>query len=260
MKRYVRFRHASGCSFGLVEGEQVRRLLGDHPGNFVPTDEILPLSQLTLLPPCAPSKVIGTGLNYSDIVLKPGETLPEKPKLFLKPATALILSGENIVHPPMVKELSCEVELGVVIGKTAKCVTQQQAMDYVWGYLVADDVTASDLQREDTLWGRAKSFDTFLPVSDSIVSGIDPTALHLHSTINGQPAQDGSTTDLIRDVAWLISYISHVMTLNPGDLIITGTPSGYGKRVYPGDEIHMEIDGIGTLHNCVKAWEGPYHF
>lgn len=259
MKKYVRFRHEGGACFGLVDGELVHRLEGSCPEDFSLSGETLSLASLTLLPPCT-GKIIGTGLNYRDVVLQPGESLPQKPKLFLKPPTTLILSGQDVIVPPMVKELSCEVELGVIIGRSAKCVPQQQAMQYIWGYLAANDMTASDLQREDTLWGRAKSFDTFLPVSAQIVADTDVSNLCLRSSINGMPAQHGSTSDLLRDVSWLVSYISHVMTLMPGDLIITGTPSGYGKRVYAGDDMVMEIDGIGRLQNRVAAFEGPYYF
>ncbi len=260
MKKYIRFRDAGGDCYGLVNGDAVQRLSGNCPDSFAPTGESLSLSDLTLLPPCSPGKIIGTGLNYRDVALAPDESLPEKPKLFLKPPSTLVLSGQDVVQPPMVRELSCEVELGVVIGRQGKCIPRSEAFEHVWGYLVANDMTASDLQREDVLWGRAKSFDTFLPVSDCIVSGLDPRALALRSRINGRPAQNGSTRDLLRDIPWLISYISHVMTLLPGDLIITGTPSGYGKRVNAGDLMEMEIDGVGRLQNRVVSWEGPYYF
>lgn len=260
MDRIVRFRYGDSASYGLLEGDTVRRLVGVCPEQLVKTDELLSLDGLERLVPCVPSKIIGTGLNYRDVILAPGESLPDRPKIFLKAPTALILSGQNVVQPPMVKELSCEVELGVVVGKTAKCVPQDEAFDYIWGYLVANDMTASDLQREDTLWARAKSFDTFLPVSGEIVTDIDPSALTLRSTINGQPAQSGSTADLICNIPWLISYISHVMTLLPGDLIITGTPSGYGKRVHAGDRMVMEIDGVGRLENQVVPFEGAWLF
>lgn len=260
MKKYIRFRDASGISYGLADGDVIQRLRGDCPQAFVPTGETISRDEIELLPPCAPSKIIGTGLNYRDVVLKPGETLPQRPKLFLKSPTALILSGQAIVQPPMVKELSCEVELGVVIGKQCKCIAREDALSYVWGYVAANDMTGSDLQREDGLWARAKSFDTFLPVSAEIVSGVDPAALTLRSAINGLPAQNGNTRDLICDVPWLISYISHVMTLLPGDLIITGTPSGYGKRVSPGDRIVMEVEHVGRLENTVAAFEGTYLF
>ncbi len=260
MTKTIRFRHEGGIFYGLVDGGLVQPLRGDCPERFTPAGTPLALDGLELLPPCTPSKIIGTGLNYRDVALRPDESLPDKPKLFLKPPTALILSGQDVVQPPMVKELSCEVELGIVIGRQGKCIRQEDALDYVWGYLVANDMTASDLQREDTLWGRAKSFDTFLPVSCEIVSGVDPGTLTLRSAINGQPAQRGNTRDMICGAAWLISYISHVMTLAPGDLIITGTPSGYGKRVRAGDHMVMEIDGIGRLENRVVPFEGEYFF
>ncbi len=260
MERIVRFRYGGSVSYGVVEDNMIRRLAGDVPGQLAKTDGLFSPDAVQLLVPCVPSKIIGTGLNYRDVVLAPGERLPERPKLFLKAPTALVLSGQDVVQPPMVKELSCEVELGVVIGKAGKCIPQDAAYQYIWGYLVANDMTASDLQREDTLWARAKSFDTFLPVSAEIVTGIDPSALTLRSAINGQPAQSGSTADLICGIPWLISYISHVMTLLPGDLIITGTPSGYGKRVCAGDHMVMEIDGVGRLENRVVPFAGTYLF
>ena len=260
LKRIIRFRYGAGVSYGSVEGGSVRRLDGSGPGALTPTDELLPLDSVERLIPCTPSKIIGTGINYRDVALAPGASLPERPLLFLKAPTALVLSGQDVVLPPMVKSPSCEVELGVVIGKTAKCVAQADAYEYIWGYLVANDMTASDLQKEDTLWARAKSFDTFLPVSSEIVTDIDPTALALRSAINGQSAQMGNTADMLRDIPWLISYISHVMTLLPGDLIITGTPSGYGKPVRPGDRMVMEIDGVGRLENQLVPFQGTYLF
>ncbi|WP_243008985.1 fumarylacetoacetate hydrolase family protein [Clostridium sp. AM58-1XD] len=213
-----------------------------------------------LLLPCVPSKIVGTGLNYKDVVLKPGETLPEKPKLFIKPPTTLIGDGESVILPPMVKDLSCEVELAVVIGKTCRCVPQDRANEYIWGYTVANDMTASDLQAEDILWGRAKSFDTFLPIGQYIVSGIDPSDLMLNSRINGEPGQHGRTKDLIKGISWLISYISHVMTLLPGDMIITGTPSGYGIKVKAGDYMEMEAEKIGKVSNKIESIKTPYYF
>lgn len=260
LKRYTRIQQEGKTYYGLLNQDGTVQILeGNSPENFRETEVIVKdFKQLSI--PCAPSKIVGTGLNYKDVVLKPGESLPAKPKLFIKPPTALIGDGDQVMQPPMVKDLSCEVELAMVIGKKCKCVPEGEAENYIWGYTVANDMTASDLQAEDTLWGRAKSFDTFLPVGSVIVSGIDPSQLELCSEINGKPGQKGNTKDLIKGVYWLVSYISHVMTLLPGDMIITGTPSGYGIKVKPGDCMEMEIQRLGKISNKVAAVETPYYF
>lgn len=260
MKKYARVKWNDDICYGVVtEDHKIHILKGDSPENFQETTVVADCPDHLLLP-CVPSKIVGTGLNYKDVVLKPGETLPEKPKLFIKPPTTLIGDGESVILPPMVKDLSCEVELAVVIGKTCRCVPQDRANEYIWGYTVANDMTASDLQAEDILWGRAKSFDTFLPIGQYIVSGIDPSDLMLNSRINGEPGQHGRTKDLIKGIPWLISYISHVMTLLPGDMIITGTPSGYGIKVKAGDFMEMEAEKIGKVSNKIESIKTPYYF
>ncbi len=260
MKKYVRFCYNDEVSYGILTEQVIHRLAGNSLSTFALTDEAIPQEKVVLLPPCEPSKIIGTGLNYSDIQLSPGESLPEKPKLFIKPPSTLITDGEEIVQPPMVKQLSCEVELAIVIGKTAKCVSLEEATAYIWGYTVVNDVTASDLQKEDVLWARSKSFDTFLPVAPCIVSDIDFKNLLLTTTVNHTVVQQGCTNDMIKDVPWLVSYISHIMTLLPGDMIITGTPTGYGSRLHIGDVVKTEIRELGSVTNTVAGLQNPYYY
>lgn len=196
-------------------------------------------------------KIICSGLNYKDTVLEDGAKFPEKPLLFLKPDTAIIEDGEMIIKPEEVKILTIEAELAVVIGKKGKDIPKDQAWEYVRGYRAANDVTAKDLQKEDIQWTRAKSYDTFLPLSEEVPAGKPLEDMLVCSYINGKLAQKGNIKDMIFDIPYLISYISGVMTLEPGDIILTGTPGGYGKEVHPGDKITIEIPRIGRITNEV---------
>lgn len=248
---YIRFLRGSSPEYALTEGDTAYPLTGSTPASFQRTGEALPLNDLQLLPPCSPGKIVGVGLNYNDIILEDGQCLPNEPKLFLKSPQAILFNGSAIQRPPEVEFLSCEVELAVVIGKTARNISSEEALDVVWGYLVANDVTASDIQKKDVLWGRAKNYDTFLPISQQIVAGIDPNDLHLTCLRNSETIIDSYSSRMIYSVAQLISYISHVMTLCPGDMILTGTPTGYGVPVQPGDTIEVRIDGIGHSKNLI---------
>lgn len=252
MKRYVRFKLDDKVRFGLLNEQIVELLEGNSFVDFIPTGKFIDKDSIQLLIPCTPEKIICSGLNYYDTVLEDGATLPKKPLLFLKPPSAIILSGENIIKTKMVNILTCEAELGVVISKKAKNVSIEDAKDYIWGFIIANDVTAKDLQKEDVQWTRAKSFDTFLPLGSEIVSGIDHRGLRIKALINGSTKQDGNTKDMIFDVDYLISYASQIMTLNEGDIIITGTPGGYGKIIEDGDSVSIEIEGLGSIINTVK--------
>jgi len=195
-----------------------------------------------------PTKIIAVGLNYKDHAEELGMDLPDEPILFLKPPTSVISNGENIILPAMSAQVDYEAELAVVIGKRAKNIGIEQAADYITGYTCANDVTARDLQTKDGQWSRAKSFDTFCPLGPEIIKGIDPTNLNIKLILNGEVKQNSNTAQMVFNVFELVSFISKVMTLLPGDVILTGTPPGVGP-MKAGDKVEVQIDKIGTLAN-----------
>jgi 2-keto-4-pentenoate hydratase/2-oxohepta-3-ene-1,7-dioic acid hydratase in catechol pathway len=199
-----------------------------------------------------PSKVVAVGLNYRDHARELKMDLPGYPLIFMKPSTSVIGDGDSIVFPAQTQELHYEGELGIVIGKMARNVPVGKARDCIAGYTCANDVTARDLQRMDGQWTRAKSFDTFCPLGPRIVGDIDPTSLEIMTRVNGEVKQRSTTANMIFDVYDLVSFISGIMTLLPGDVIITGTPPGVGSLL-PGDTVEVEIEGIGILTNTVTA-------
>jgi 2-keto-4-pentenoate hydratase/2-oxohepta-3-ene-1,7-dioic acid hydratase in catechol pathway len=197
-----------------------------------------------------PSKIIGIGQNYRAHAIEMGKGLPEEPLMFLKPRSALISDGAAIARPAGFERVDYEGELGVVIGKRCARVGKAEALDVVLGYTCVNDVTVRDLQKKDGQWARAKGFDTFCPIGPRIVPGLDPRNLRITTRVNGAVKQDSSTSDLIFDVATLISFCSQYMTLEAGDVISTGTPAGVGNLM-PGDVCEIEIEGIGVLRNPV---------
>ena len=199
-----------------------------------------------------PSKIIGIGQNYRAHAIEMGKGLPEEPLMFLKPRSALISDGAAIVRPGGFERVDYEGELGVVIGTRAARVSKEKALEVVLGYTCVNDVTVRDLQKKDGQWARAKGFDTFCPIGPRVVPGLDPRNLRITTRVNGTVKQDSSTSDLIFDVATLISFCSQYMTLEPGDVISTGTPAGVGN-LSPGDVCEIEIEGIGVLRNPVIA-------
>ena len=204
------------------------------------------------LAPTSPGKVVAIGLNYRDHAAEVGKPLPEEPLIFMKPSTSVVGHGEAVVYPPvMTNRVDYEAELGIVIGKRCKGVSPGQALDYVLGYTCANDVTARDLQGKDGQWTRAKSFDTFCPLGQYVVCGVDPSDLEIKMLLNGRVVQRSRTSNLVFPVPALVSHISHVMTLEPGDVIITGTPSGIGP-VNRGDVMRVEIEQLGALENRVE--------
>jgi len=198
-----------------------------------------------------PSKVIAIGLNYRDHAKEFNMPIPDYPILFLKPPTAVIEDGDDIIFPPQTQELHYEGELGIVISERAKSVPVSEADRYIAGYTCANDVTARDLQRMDGQWTRAKSFDTFCPLGPRIVKDIDPGVLGITTRVNGQVRQRSTTANMIFNVYELVSFVSGIMTLLPGDVIITGTPPGVGA-LNPGDTVEIDIERIGTLKNKVR--------
>jgi 2-keto-4-pentenoate hydratase/2-oxohepta-3-ene-1,7-dioic acid hydratase in catechol pathway len=199
-----------------------------------------------------PSKIIGIGQNYRAHAAEMGKGISEEPLLFLKPPSAVIADGMPIERPAGYERVDFEGELGVVIGRSAYHVPREAALDFVEGFTIVNDVTVRDLQKKDGQWTRAKGFDTFCPIGPRVVPGLDPSTLHLTTRVNGVVRQDSPTSDMIFDVPALIAFITHHMTLEPGDIISSGTPSGVGN-LNPGDVVEIEISGIGVLRNPVIA-------
>jgi 2-keto-4-pentenoate hydratase/2-oxohepta-3-ene-1,7-dioic acid hydratase in catechol pathway len=216
---------------------------------IVSSGDVYNLSEVELLAPCRPSKIVCVGLNYVEHAKELKMKLPEEPILFLKPPSAVIGPEEKIVIPKSSQRVDYEGELGVVIGNRCKDVSAEDVNKYVLGYTCFNDVTARDLQQKDGQWTRAKSFDTFAPIGPWIAS-IDPSNADIKTRVNGQVKQSSNTSDLIFGVPQLIEFISQVMTLEPGDVIATGTPPGVG-RLEKGDLVEVEIEGIGVLKNQV---------
>jgi 2-keto-4-pentenoate hydratase/2-oxohepta-3-ene-1,7-dioic acid hydratase in catechol pathway len=199
-----------------------------------------------------PTKIIAIGLNYLDHAKELKMEIPDHPLIFMKPPTSVIGNGDAIILPPQTKELNYEGELAVVIKEKVRNVSKDEARRFISGYTCANDVTARDLQRIDGQWTRAKSFDTFCPLGPRIVSDIDPKNLSIITRVNGVVRQNSNTTNMIFDVFELVSFISEIMTLLPGDVIVTGTPPGVGA-IEVGDVVEVEIEGIGVLTNTVTG-------
>lgn len=229
---------------GLVEGsiyDEFRR-----------QEAVIPLEDVTLLAPCQPSKIICVGRNYVEHARELGNDVPKIPLIFLKPLSAVLNPGQAIILPPQSQQVEHEAELVAVIGKRGRNVTAEHAREYILGYTIGNDVTARDLQKIDGQWTRAKGFDTFCPFGPWIDTDFDISDSLITCKVSGQPRQMGSTRDMVFNVPTLVAYISSIMTLEPGDLIFTGTPSGVGP-LKAGDEVVVEIEGLGRLVNQVQA-------
>jgi 2-keto-4-pentenoate hydratase/2-oxohepta-3-ene-1,7-dioic acid hydratase in catechol pathway len=238
--------------YGWVLGDSVGPIDGNPFGDFHRLEADLPLERARLLAPVLPSKIVCIGRNYVAHAKEHDAEVPEVPLIFLKPPTAIIGPGDDIVLPPQSQKVEHEAELVVVIGKTARWTPPEQALDYVLGYTVGNDVTARDLQMRDGQWTRGKGFDTFAPLGPWIETELDPSDALVTCAVNGEMRQMASTRDMVFGVRQLIAYISSVMTLLPGDLIYTGTPAGVGPLL-PGDVVEVQIEGIGSLSNPVVA-------
>ncbi|MGB9179043.1 MAG: fumarylacetoacetate hydrolase family protein, partial [Pyrinomonadaceae bacterium] len=218
-------------------------------------DAPLQLADVKLVAPVTPSKIVCVGRNYKEHAAELGNKMPEEPLLFLKAPSSIVGDGDEIMLPHISSQVEHEGELGVVIGREARRITDEtDPLSFVLGYACVNDVTARDLQRRDVQFTRAKSFDTFCPVGPYIVTGIDPLDLQVTTRLNGEIKQQGRTSAMAFNVPFLIRYISHMMTLYPGDLIATGTPAGVSKMA-DGDTVEVEIEGIGTLKNQVRSQE-----
>ena len=240
----------------MIEGDFVRPIAGDDP--FV--EEIrkkqssIPLSKIELQPPVAPSKIVCIGRNYREHAAELGNPMPSEPLLFLKAPSAIIATDEAIELPPPSLQVEHEGEIGVVIGRiVSKLKEEDDPLKYVFGYTCVNDVTARDLQRKDVQFTRAKSFDTFCPVGPFIVTDIDPLNALLTTKVNGEIRQQARASTMAFSIPFLLRYISHIMTLIPGDLIATGTPAGV-SRLVSGDIVEVEVEGIGILRNPVASY------
>jgi 2-keto-4-pentenoate hydratase/2-oxohepta-3-ene-1,7-dioic acid hydratase in catechol pathway len=248
--RYARFQAGETIAYGVVEGDRIRQIEGDLFGARRPTETTHALADVKLLVPTTPSKVLAVGLNYrSHLRDRPA---PKVPEIFYKAPSCLIPQGADIVLPKGTNDVHYEGELVIVIGKRAKHVAPGEAMEHVFGVTCGNDVSARDWQKGDLQWWRAKGADTFGPCGPFVVSGLDPDDLKLELRVNGEVKQKESTRDLLHDVAAIISWISQAVTLEPGDLIYTGTP-GLTTALKPGDVVEVEIEGIGVLKNGVTA-------
>lgn len=231
---------------GIIEGESVYVFDGNKK-----SDEVYPAAFVKFILPTAPSKIVCVGRNYAEHAAELGNEVPKEPLLFLKAPSSLILNGEEIVIPQQSEQVEHEGELGIVIGKKCKNLSDtDNSFDYVKGYICLNDVTARDLQRKDVQFTRAKSFDTFCPVSHFIETELNPLNIEVKTTVNGVLKQFGKTSQMVFPVDYLIRYISQQMTLLPGDIIATGTPSGVSKMI-ENDLCEIEIEGIGKLSNRV---------
>ena len=251
MTRVYRIEMGGRAQFVLERDGVWRRLDGDLFGEHRPGEAIEPAG-LRVLPPVTPSKVVAVGLNYRDHAKEMGKALPSEPLIFLKPPSAVIGPESSIVIPPGAGRVDHEAEVGIVIGRPARDVRAAEARDYVLGLTCVNDVTDRDIQKRDVQYTRAKGFDTFAPVGPAIALGLDGAALAIGSTVNGVTRQASSTREMIFPLEHVVEFVSHVMTLLPGDVIATGTPPGVGPIV-PGDRVVVAVEGIGELANDVVA-------
>jgi len=257
--RIVRFSAQGKIKYGISEGDVIHGLRGSPFARFGSSgslqkldDSTYKLAEMKLLAPCVPSKIVALGLNYRRHAEETKMPLPSVPLIFLKPSTAVIGPDDEIVLPRDSTRVDYEGELGVVIGRKAKDVPKDRVRDYILGYTCVNDVSERHVQKADGQWTRAKGYDTFAPIGPWIETGVNPDDLKLETYLNGELRQSARTSELIFGVAEVVSFISGVMTLLPGDIIATGTPSGIG-RVNAGDVVEVTIEGIGTLRNFVVA-------
>jgi 2-keto-4-pentenoate hydratase/2-oxohepta-3-ene-1,7-dioic acid hydratase in catechol pathway len=236
--------------YGWLMGEKIGPIQGMIFGAFQREEAKIPLETAILLPPTTPNKIVCVGRNYAAHAKEHGADVPSVPLIFLKPPSSLIGHQQKIVLPPQSRQVEHEAELAVVIGRTGRWITLEDAHEYIFGYTIANDVTARDLQRSDGQWTRAKGFDTFCPVGPWIETEFDPTDAVITCLLNGEMRQMASTHDMIFTVQQLIAFVSSVMTLEPGDLLLTGTPAGVSP-LNPGDSVEVTIEGLGTLQNFV---------
>jgi 2-keto-4-pentenoate hydratase/2-oxohepta-3-ene-1,7-dioic acid hydratase in catechol pathway len=248
--KIVRFTHGQKAEYGILYEDAIKSI-EDSPFEAInETHQFHRLSDTKLLPPCVPSKIVALGVNYRSHGEEMNHRIPEEPLIFIKPSTSVIGPEDYIVYPASSQRVDYEGELGVVIKSLTRQVSKEEAGNHILGYTCVNDVTARDLQAKDKQWTRSKGFDTFCPIGPCIETELDPADLPLETRLNGEIKQQTRTSQLIFGVYELVSFISRVMTLLPGDVIATGTASGIGP-MQPGDTVEVKIEGIGTLRNYV---------
>lgn len=253
--RIIRYETRDGNSkpkYGWLLNDRVGEIGGNVFGRYRRREAELPLADVRLLAPSEPSKIVCVGRNYVEHAKELGNEVSKVPLIFLKPPSSIIPNGGTILLPPQSAQVEHEAELVVVMGKRGRNITAEQAKRHIFGYTIGNDVTARDLQKADNQWTRAKGFDTFCSFGPWIDTEFDPADAVVTCRVNGQMRQMASTRDMVFNVGTLIAYISSVMTLEPGDLIFTGTPAGVGELRH-GDEVVVEIEGLGALKNPVRA-------
>jgi 2-keto-4-pentenoate hydratase/2-oxohepta-3-ene-1,7-dioic acid hydratase in catechol pathway len=253
--RIVRYSHQGEVGFGVHEDETVAAIRPHPFAAFEYTGDRLLAAEVRLLAPVLPSKVVAVGRNYAEHARELGNEVPAEPVIFLKPSTSVVGPGDPIVRPQGVGRVDHEGELAVVVGKLIRRLEPADAIQAVLGFTCANDVTARDLQRADGQWTRAKGFDTFCPLGPWIETDLDSSDLALQTLVNGEVRQQARTSQLEHGVAELLAFVSRVMTLLPGDVLLTGTPAGVGP-LQPGDRVEVEVEGIGVLANDVVAEPG----
>lgn len=251
--RFVRYQAGRDAPrYGWVYEEMIGPIDGSIFSDYRRQEATLPLSAVRLLAPVVPSKIICVGRNYADHAREQGVDVPDIPLLFLKPPSAVIGSGAAIEIPPQSHLVEHEAELAIVIGREGRWIQMDEAAQYILGYTIANDVTARDLQRRDGQWTRGKGFDTFCPLGPWIETELDPADALISCRVNGEIRQMASTRDMVFTVPQLVAFISSVMSLLPGDVILTGTPAGLGP-LEAGDQVEITIEGIGSLSNPVTG-------
>jgi len=249
--KVARFSNGAEPRYGIVDGPELVVLKG-HPlvAGYQTTGERIPLKEVKLLAPTIPSKIVCIGKNFADHAAEIGEEVTAEPLIFLKPSSAIVGHGDAIVIPPQSKQVELEAELCLVIGKLAKNVSEEKALEYLWGVTIANDVTARDLQFGDGQWARSKGFDSFCPLGPWVETEFSPDGQVIESRINGEVRQNVAITEMVHNIPSIISYVSKNMSLLPGDIILTGSPAGISV-INSGDMIECEIEGIGILSNPV---------
>jgi 2-keto-4-pentenoate hydratase/2-oxohepta-3-ene-1,7-dioic acid hydratase in catechol pathway len=252
VRRYARVRYGEHTVFGEVLGDVFEVISTDHHPDAPKRGASFPATGLHYLAPVTPSKIVAIALNYRAHAAEMKKPIPEEPMFFLKPSTAIIASGEAIVLPPESADVHHEAELGLVLAKPLHRASVEEAKHSLLGVTCVNDVTARDIQRRQNHYTRAKGYDTFCPIGPFIVGGVDPLDLRVQLRVNGEVRQDGRTSDMIFGPWELLSFVSHIMTLLPGDVVSTGTPPGVGP-MRAGDDVEVDIEGVGVLRNPVVA-------
>jgi 2-keto-4-pentenoate hydratase/2-oxohepta-3-ene-1,7-dioic acid hydratase in catechol pathway len=250
--RVVRLLHEGDCRYGLAD-ESTVTLISDEPFAAWEPEGVLPLAEAHLLSPVTPTKIVCVGLNYRKHIAEMGHKTPTEPVIFIKPSTSVVGPGQAIQIPEGVGRVDHEAELGIVVGRRTHRISPEQSAEHVIGFTCGNDVTARDVQKFDGQWTRAKGYDTFCPLGPW-VADVDPTDIEVACLVNGEVRQKARTSDMLFGAWDLVSWVSHAMTLVPGDVILTGTPGGISE-LHPGDSVEVRIEGVGSLVNPVVAAE-----